>query len=312
MKATFSTKNFLLLLLVGVMAFAGTYMTPMLMLLPVLLIYLGFCGGTPLTLLGCVLACVCVWLCDASLALYAIFMFLPATVALMMMLARKMPYRSAVAAASMCFGAARYMYYCLPALLAGRDAFSDVSEMLEQVAKLYVSIGSAVGVTLPDSVPAYIADMAPQMTMMASIAPAMLFAFLDVLLLYILGTRAQRPLRKMAPVYAWRLTRESLIGSGILAAGAIAVRLLSLKYASAIIAAIEMVILGQYAFNGFCLNEFIGTKVLKQSSARRVLRYVFYILLMPYSLLLLGVMGLADCAFSMRARFTAPPKPPEE
>lgn len=312
MKNTFTPKILGLLLLVCAMAFAGTYMTPLLMLLPVVLIYLGLCAGAVFTALGCALACAFTWLAGAQGALYGIFMFLPATLVLMVMSGNKMPHRSTVAALSLCFGTARYMYYCLPALLAGRGAFEDISLMLEQVSQLYVSFGNAMGVVLPDALPAYIADMAPQMTMIASIAPAMIFAFLNVLLLHTLGTKTQRPMRPMAPVYEWRLTRESLIGAGILAIGAIAVKLLSLKYAPAITAAIEVVILGEFAFNGFCYSEFIGAKVLGQSTTRRVLRYAFYILLMPYSLILLGVMGLTDCAFSMRARFTAPPKPPKE
>lgn len=312
MKKKISLKLAVLVLLCGILGYIGVYVAPLLMLLPAVLAFLLLQGNLTLSLLALALACGGALWADPVNAGYSLALFVPAFAALAFYFKRKLSYRGAVAALGLCFSVARYATYCLPSILAGQDAFAQIRELLEQITKMYMSVGEMMGVTLPESAPVFIGEMAPQMTMMTAIAPALLFAFLNVLLLRLVCTRSGVELRPMAPYYHWRLSKESLIGAGILVAGAIIVRLMALTYATAISAAIETILVCEFAFNGFCYSDFVAIQILHQSTGRRVFRYVLYLLFMMYGLtfIFLAIIGLADCIFSLRARFkNLPPNP---
>ncbi len=314
MKNTFSLKTAAFIALCGVLAFLGAYAAPLLMILPALLALALLHGGALIGVLAFAAACLGAFLAASADVLYIVAIFAPAAALLAFFFKRKLPYRSALAAVGGTLAAARYLSYCLPSILAGQEAYAQIRELLEQITRAYVSMGQLVGVTLPESAPALIADMAPQMTMISAIAPALLFAFLNILFLRALCVKRGIELRPMARYYDWKLSKESLIGAGILTAGMIVVRLMSLTHAPAISTAIETILLCEFAFNGFCYTEHNAVKILRQPLGRRVLRYILYFFLMLYgiSLVFLAIVGLADCIFSLRARFDKPPQRPEQ
>ena len=314
MKNSFSVKTAGYIAICGVLAFLGVFLSPLLMLLPAALAFAALSMGPVSAVLAAAAACGGAALAAPGETGYVLLMFLPAAMLLTFFFARKQSYRSTVGALSVAFAAGRYLSYCLPSILAGREAYAQVRDLLEQITTMYVSFGQIVGVTLPESAPALIADMAPQMTMIAAIAPAILFAFLNVVLLRAVCVKRGIELRPMAPYYEWRLSKESLLGAGILTAGAIVVRLMSLKYAPAISTAVETILICEFAFNGFCYTEFASVKIMRQSVGRRVLRYILYFLLAMYgiSFIFLAIVGLADCLFSLRARLSGPPQNPEQ
>ncbi len=306
-------KNIAIVAACGLLGFIGVYLMPVLELLPLLLAFIMLGTGQPaLAALSAAAACFGAYYASPAGFGYSLAVFVPASIILTIFFRYKKPYRTAASAVALCLAVSRYLSYCLPSIMAGEEAFYQIRTLLEQITQAYVSFGQMMGVQLSEAAPALIADMAPQMTMIAAIAPAMLFGFINVLGCYLLCKKRGVALRPMAPYYEWKLSRDSLIGAAILTAGMIVVRLMSLKYAMAISAAVETIIVCEFAFNGFCYSEFLSVKIMKQSTGRRVLRYILYVLFVPYSIVVLAILGLADGILSLRARFTnMPPNPPQ-
>ncbi|MDO5111237.1 MAG: hypothetical protein Q4E65_02920 [Clostridia bacterium] len=306
-------KRILVIIALGLWGAAGGIFVPVLLLLPVALAYVALCWGGMYTVAAFVAACAGVGLVTGVQAPYAIAMLLPAAAALVLLFKNQSPYRSAVGCLTALFAVAYYLELCLPSLLAGEDAYAAMRELTGQVLTLYEAMGKVVGYSLPPAFSAVLLDMTPQLTMITVMATAMAYAFADVLLLRWIALKGGAKLRPMAKLWDWRLTKESLMGAGILVAGAIAVRLLSLKNAGAIVVTIEMILLGEFALNGFCYSEYMSRVFVRQSSGRQALRYVLYVLFFPYSLIVLCLTGIAECVFNLRDRLkNLPTNGPEE
>ncbi len=313
METKIPIKRILFIIALGLWGALGGLFVPVLLLLPVALAYVALCWGGAYTLFAFVAAGAGAAFAAGPQAPYALALLLPAAAALIVFFQRRLAYRSAVGCVTACFAIAYYLELCLPSLLAGQDAYAAMRELTRQVLSLYDAMGAAMGYTLPAAFSAALLDMTPQFTMITVMATAMAFAFANVLLLRYAAQKGGARLRPMAKLWDWRLTRESLVGAGILAVGAIAVRVLALTNAGAITVTIEMILLGEFALNGFCYSEYISRVLTRQSGARRALRYAIYILFFPYSLVVLCLTGIAECIFNLRDRLkNLPTNRPEE
>lgn len=308
----------MVVLALGLWGALGGIFVPALLLLSAALAYVALCYGGVYTPAAFLLASAGAAFTAGSQALYALALLLPAAVVLTFFFQKKLPYRTALACVTACFAVAYYVELCLPSLLAGKDAYDAMRELTRQVLSLYEAmgeVGKSMGYAfaIPAVVSAALLDMTPQLTMITIMATAMTLAFADVLLLERFARKHGAQLKPMAKLWDWRITRESLVGAGILAAGAIAVRLLALKNAGAIVVTIEMILLGEFSLNGFCYSEYISRVIVRQSGARRAFRYVLYILFFPYSLIVLCLSGVAECVFNLRGRMkNLPTNGPEE
>lgn len=306
MKTTVSIRAAGVLFFAFLLAYLGVRaLAPCLFLLPALLAYPILRGQRGLALFTFAAAVLGVLAASAQEAGYMLAAFLPAALLLALFFRRGLPYRSALSALALCFALARYAMLCLPSLLAGEEAYAAVRAQIALVMEAYVQMGSLVGLAPSAALAALMEEMAPEITMVVVIAPALLFALLNVLLLRFACVRTGIELRPMAPYYEWRLSKESLTGALILLGGALIVRFFSLKNAAAVSTAIETLLLCQFALNGFCYMDFMALQVLRQPPWRRAMRYVLYGLFFMYgaTVIYLAVMGLLDCLLSLRARY---------
>lgn len=318
MDTRISVKRMIVIVALGLWGALGGIFVPALLLLSAALAYVSLCYGGVYTAAAFLLASAGAVFTAGSQALYALALLLPAAIVLTLFFKQKLPYRSAVACVTACFAIAYYLELCLPSLLAGEDAYAAMRDLTKQVLSLYETMGEisktmGYAFAIPAVVSAALLDMTPQLTMITIMATAMTFAFTDVLCLERLARKGGAQLKPMAKLWDWRVTRESLVGAGILAGGAVAVRLLALKNAGAIVVTIEMILLGEFALNGFCYSEYVSRVIVRQTGARRALRYVLYILFFPYSLIVLCLSGVAECIFNLRDRMkNLPINGPEE
>lgn len=290
--------------LIGLCGIAGLYVSPLLYLLPALMAFT-LCFPAGCTLLALAIATAGTALLSGAEWMYGLAYFLPATAVLVLCVRKKLSYRGAVMGASACFAIARYMDICLPSLLAGKDAFALMREVMTQITASVVSMAEATGHPIPAQTAALVVDFTPQFTVLMVLLPALLFGFADVLLARFLCLRGGMELRPMAKMRHWQLSTDDLIGAGILTAGAIAVRVMALRYAGAIIWAIELILLAEFALNGLCYTVFTNQVIRRRSTTGCVVQYLLYALFLPYSLFMLAILGLAECLLKLRRRYDA-------
>lgn len=308
-----SFKHLLLSVLFGLFAALGAILPESLLLMPAVLGFVWVAWGGICCALSMAAAALSLLVCFGGVeTLYALVVFVPASLCIGYCLRGKRPYRTAVVGASAAIAVGYYCLICLPSLLAGNGPFAAAEELFLTLADSFASAGTQL--TQSGLIPEGTADtlvetvralslIAPELTCFSITALGMCFGLLDVVLVRLMARAAKVALKPMAPFPLWQLSKNYAIGAGVLLAGGLLALLLNLNNAGAVFTIAECVLLLPLLLMGVCLMEFLthitgGNKVL-----RRVLFYASIVLLFPYSIIFLLILGVIDRISRLRRRF---------
>ena len=310
-------KRIALSILLGGIAVLGIYADAVFLLLPAVYGFVWAAWGSTCVAAALGTAAVALFACfGGSLdALYALGLFVPASLCVGYCLSNKKPYRTAAISAAAAIAAGCYCLLCLPYIIDGEGPFAGVEEMLLAVADAMKEVGgqltgSGTGTTVaPEAVENVVESirsaslLAPEITCAMIVASGMAFGLLDVVLARRMAFAAKVELRPMAPFGLWQLSKNYTVSACVLLAAAVVTLLLRLNNASAVLIFAECVVLLPILLMGTCFMDFLTRVTPGNGALRRAISYVCIILLFPYSAVLLLILGLVDRVTRLRRRF---------
>ena len=149
---------------------------------------------------------------------------------------------------------------------------------------------------------AYLEYKAPDMAVMAMMCMGMGAGLANVVAARALCRAKGAKLKPMAKFHLWQLSRGFTYGSLVMIIGAIIISALKITNSSAIVTAVECAVAGPYALMGVCLMAFMVRMKLR-GTAFTVFSVAAMVLLFPYSLYGLCIIGAADRLFRMRRSY---------
>jgi len=302
-------------ILIGLCGFAGAYMPLLLLLMPALLAFVLAAWGGICFAVGTGTAAILTFvLLGAADGVSVLVVFLPAAFIIGRCLSSRKPYRSAVIGSTLALAAGYYCLICLPGILAGESPFLVMEQFFLSMADMLAAQAAPLlesGLILEEDV-ALMVDMtrslslmAPEMTVGSIAILSMGFGLLDVLIARML-TKRSMDLRPMAPFHRWQLSRQYTVISFLALGTALVTYLFKLSNASAVFIAAECVVLLPVVLMGLCFLEFLSKIPGSGGNVRRILTYVCIVLLIPYSLAFLLVIGFIDRLARIRRRVRLP------
>lgn len=247
-------------------------------------------------------------LLGATDALYIASLWLPASLIIGVAVAKKLPWRSAVVFSALALGVASYLNLTLASMLAGNNPFAEVTAVMKENAAFFTNqlAASPFGqdaeyMQAARSLFADFVDATPQIVMVAVCGSAMFFSLIDVVIARGLCKAAKRGLRPMAHFALWQLSKQHGYVSLAAIAGTLAVLLLDLANADAVFAAAACIVFMPLMLMGTCYMEFLLRMTGGKRGLRRAAFYAFTLFLMPYSLILTGLM---DRMMRVRKHYT--------
>lgn len=308
-------KRIALSILLGGIAVLGIYADAVFLLLPAIYGFVWAAWGSACVAAALGTAAVALFACfGGSLdALYALGLFVPASLCVGYCLRNKKPYRTAAVSAAAAIAAGCYCLLCLPSIIAGKGPFAGVEEMLLAVADAMKEVGGQLTgsgtAVAPEAVENVVESirsaslLAPEITCAMIVASGMAFGLLDVVLARRMAFVAKVELRPMAPFGLWQLSKNYTVSACVLLAAAVVTLLLRLNNASAVLIVAECVVLLPILLMGMCFMDFLTRVTAGNGALRRAISYVCIILLFPYSAVLLLILGLVDRVTRLRRRF---------
>ncbi|MEG1548278.1 MAG: DUF2232 domain-containing protein [Clostridia bacterium] len=297
--------------LIGSAAFLGAYVPLLLLLLPAFLAFVAVAWGNVCFAIALAAAAIGVYTgCGGVIvsALYDIAIFAPAAVIIALVINKKQPHRVGVAAASGALALGGYLLLCLPSLLAGKDPFALLTEgmvsIVESLTAVFKSM-SEVPVGMADALEyiQLLPSMVPEMATMLLVGAAMVAGFANYIIAYALSRRTVKELKPMAPFRLWQLSRSFTWGALILLLGAMIVTNRGMINAAAISVAVQTILVGPFALSGMCFFEFIASVRAGSGALIRIVVYAAVALMMPYSIIGLAIIGMADRIFHIRKKY---------
>lgn len=296
---------------------AACFVTSTAYVVPALLGFLfaawGFAGMIP-ALIGAF--AVSFLLMDAQSAAYTLALYIPASLIIGGIIRKKLPWRTAVAMSALTMGLALYLYLCLPSMLAGKNPFEESGQTLQEsvtylVQQYDASAASSAETSLAatEQFAAMIKELTPQIIMYFVCGFAMFFSLIDVIVARALCKKMKLELRPMTHFALWQLSKQYNYVSLAAIAGVVAVMVVGLSNEDAVFAAAACVVLMPLMLDGVCYIEFAVRMHAGKRGLRRALFYIFAVLLMPYSLIF---MGLMDRIMRIRKHYTTKKKTDED
>ena len=268
---------------IGAGAMAIAYIFPVgLMLMPALLAFAGTVWGYGALAIAAVTAAGSIiyvaGAVDAGI-IGLLVMSIPAGAASAYIFKNKLPYRSAAVIGAFFAALGIYIITCVPALMEGEGPFAYYLQYM-------AAFGDAVEKT------------AAQMGIDGDKAEMLV----NVVAARALCRAKGAKLKPMAKFHLWQLSRGFTYGSLVMIIGAIIISALKITNSSAIVTAVECAVAGPYALMGVCLMAFMVRMKLR-GTAFTVFSVVAMVLLFPYSLYGLCIIGAADRLFRMRRSY---------
>ena len=293
---------------IGAGAMAIAYIFPVgLMLMPALLAFAGTVWGYGgLAIAAITAAGGIIYVAGAVDAgiIGLLVMSIPAGVASAYIFKNKLPYRSAAVT-----GAALgiYIITCVPALLNGEGPFAYYLQYMAAFGDAVEKTAAQMGIDgdkaeMLRKMAAYLEYKAPDMAVMAMMCMGMGAGLANVVAARALCRAKGAKLKPMAKFHLWQLSRGFTYGSLVMIIGAIIISALKITNSSAIVTAVECAVAGPYALMGVCLMAFM-VKMKLRGTAFTVFSVVAMVLLFPYSLYGLCIIGAADRLFRMRRSY---------
>ena len=297
-------KSVLVSLGLGLGAVALAYIFPVgLMLMPALLAFAGTVwgyGGLAIAAITAAGGIICIAGTVDSSIIGALVMFIPAGIAMTYIFINKLPYRTAAVISACCVAVGMYIMTCVPALLNGEGPFAYYLQYMAAFGDAVEKTAAQMGIDgdkaeMLRKMAAYLEYKAPDMAVMAMMCMGMGAGLANVV-------AKGAKLKPMAKFHLWQLSRGFTYGSIVMIIGAIIISALKITNSSAIVTAVECAVAGPYALMGVCLMAFM-VKMKLRGTAFTVFSVVAMVLLFPYSLYGLCIIGAADRLFRMRRSY---------
>ncbi len=234
-------------------------------------------------------------------------MSIPAGAASAYIFKNKLPYRTAAVIGAFFAALGIYIITCVPALMEGEGPFAYYLQYMaafgDAVEKTAVQMGiDGDKAEMLRKMAAYLEYKAPDMAVMAMMCMGMGAGLANVVAARALCRAKGAKLKPMAKFHLWQLSRGFTHGSIVMIIGAIIISALKITNSSAIVTAVECAVAGPYALMGVCLMAFM-VKMKLRGTAFTVISVAAMVLLFPYSLYGLCIIGAADRLFRMRGSY---------
>ena len=294
---------------IGAGAMAIAYIFPVgLMLMPALLAFAGTVWGYGgLAIAAITAAGGIIYVAGAVDAgiIGLLVMSIPAGVASAYIFKNKLPYRTAAVISAFCVAVGMYIMTCVPALLNGEGPFAYYLQYMAAFGDAVEKTAAQMGIDgdkaeMLRKMAAYLEYKAPDMAVMAMMCMGMGAGLANVVAARALCRAKGAKLKPMAKFHLWQLSRGFTYGSLVMIIGAIIISALKITNSSAIVTAVECA--GPYALMGVCLMAFM-VKMKLRGVAFTVFSVAAMVLLFPYSLYGLCIIGAADRLFRMRRSY---------
>lgn len=293
----------------GLIAGAATGILPLLlMIFPALLGYIGTAWGYGALGLACAAACGVIFGQTAAFGLascagYAAMLILQSFI-IAYIFKTKGAYRSAVAYCAIAAALSQYGASCLMPLIELGDPFAHHTEFALYFSEALIESAAELGLDQPgmeqiEYLAALLKAAAPDIAVLSIVASSMLAGLLNVVIAKGLCKKFRVPTKAMAPFGKWQLSRSFYKGAMVLVLGALLMSFSSIKNASAITLALGCIVAGPYALMGLCFLAF-SIKQRRRGRAFLIITVVFLLLMLPYSIYGLCMMGVADRLFGIR------------
>lgn len=302
-------KQGLISIMAGAAAGAVTGIFPLLlMIFPALFGFIGTAWGYGALAIACVTACGVIFGQYATFGIvacagYAI-MLVSQSLIITLIFRKRGAYRSAVVYCAAVSALCQYCTTCLIPLIELGDPFAYYTEYVAYFAEAAAQSSLELGLDQAAAAQiqrftALMKHSAPDMAVLSMLGVSMAAALFNVFIAKKLCKRFKASTRAMAPFRKWQLSRSFCQGSLILVAGALLISFTSIRNASAIMIALSMIAMGPYALMGLCLMTF-SIKARKKGRVFLIISLVMLLLLLPFSLYGLCMMGLADRLIGIR------------
>lgn len=296
---------------IGAGAMAIAYIFPVgLMLMPALLAFAGTVWGYGALAIAAVTAAGSIiyvaGAVDAGI-IGLLAMSIPAGAASAYIFKNKLPYRSAAVIGAFFAALGIYIITCVPALLNGEGPFAYYLQYMAAFGDAVEKTAAQMGIDgdkaeMLRKMAAYLEYKAPDMAVTAMMCMGMGAGLANVVAARALCRAKGATLKPMAKFHLWQLSRGFTYGSLVMIIGAIIISALKITNSSAIVTAVECAVAGPYALMGVCLMAFM-VKMKLRGVAFTVFSVVAMVLLFPYSLYGLCIIGAADRLFRMRRSY---------
>ncbi|MBQ4610344.1 MAG: DUF2232 domain-containing protein [Clostridia bacterium] len=293
----------------GLISGAATGILPLvLMIFPALLGYIGAAWGYGALGIASAAACGVIFahtaaLGAASCAGYAA-MLISQSFIIACIFKTKGAYRSAVAYCAIAAGLSQYGASCLMPLIELGDPFAHHTEFAMYFSQALVQSAAELGIDQLgmeqiEYLAAVLKASAPDIAVLSIVASSMLAGLLNVVIAKSLCKKFGVSTKKMAPFRSWQLSRSFYKGAMVLVLGTLLISFSDINNASAIIMALGCIIAGPYFLMGLCFLVF-SIKQRRRGRAFLVITTIFLLLMLPYSIYGLCMMGVADRLFGIR------------
>ena len=295
---------------IGAGAMAIAYIFPVgLMLMPALLAFAGTVWGYGgLAIAAITAAGGIIYVAGAVDAgiIGLLVMSIPAGIAMTYIFINKLPYRTAAVTGAFFSALGIYIITCVPALLNGEGPFAYYLQYMAAFGDAVEKTAAQMGIDgdkaeMLRKMAAYLEYKAPDMAVMAMMCMGMGAGLANVVAARALCRAKGAKLKPMAKFHLWQLSRGFTYGSLVMIIGAIIISALKITNSSAIVTAVECAVAGPYALMGVCLMAFM-VKMKLRGTAFTVISAAM-VLLFPYSLYGLCIIGAADRLFRMRRSY---------
>lgn len=213
-------------------------------------------------------------------------------------------YRTAAAYCAFAAALCQYGGSCLIPLIELGDPFAYYAEYAANFASVLVQSAAELGLDQAgleqlEYVTALLKYSAPDIAVLSIVATSMISGLLSVFFANKLCKKFKTPAKPMASFCRWQLSRSFYRGALVLVIGALIISFSNIRNASAIMMALSCMVAGPYALMGLCFLVF-SIKNRRKGRGILIASAVVMVVLLPYSIYGLCMMGVADRLFGMR------------
>lgn len=302
--------KYLFSVLIGIGAAAGVFFSPVLLIAPAFLGYVGAAWSVNCLVVGLSsMAAVLLGLFGVSEPLFALAVVLPASAAIAVGIRKQeLAHRNIVMLTCALMAVGLYALLCGSGLIAGEGAFSQMKEAVELYKQMFLEVANSMALSaaqtdMLNETFAVLNMLAPEITISSVIGPALLFGFFDYVIARAMAKRAGVPVRGMAKFFTWEISKSQSVGSLILLVGTLALSFLDIENVGALLVAVELIVFGPVLLMGVSFIEFFAKTRAKNGGTFRALVYVVSAILLPYSALMYIMLAFIDKVLRIRKRY---------
>lgn len=298
-------KKYLYALLIGIGSGISLIFTPALFVVAGFLGAVGAMWGVGALLLSVGASVAVSGLIFGVESLSIVAVYAPAALAVGLMLYKRRPYRYAAATAAALNTLGMYALLCLPGILDGSGPYTAIQDSVSMMKDVFVQAGTLAGTEEQIKLFSQLLDrliaMIPDTLLASIVSIAMASAGLAVLIAHGIAKKRSQTLLPMAQIADWRLGRSFFIGACVLLAGSLVVLLIEMNGGYAVMLCAQVIAGLPIMLQGIALIEYLGRRK-QRLAAYRAAWICGGLLLMPFSVYVFSVLGIADQVIRLRAR----------